>query len=476
MFCKILLKDDLTPYFEKAVIIDEQGTVKLFLFNSIQVNIEKLELTSNIILDLHEVEDIILKFSKATICTGTFIPSELLKYKPNTAWHIGNDEKFHHSKCLLISLPSSFHDNSLNTPSQTTKCKFCFSILDSIKKRKKKETNTRKCKRICIKTTPNKHIKLKLLRKNIKNIRQIKQRTKTQLQKLKLQVQNYQKEFENLDGSVLIKNVESKIPQNQILIIKEMFASSNRKNPKGNHYTKDWIMLCMLLHIRSPAGYAFLKNNQLLPLPCARTIRKYLAQIPTTCGFDKCFFELFKKHLSAKNNFQKHGLLIFDEISLRESISVNSKTLSYTGLIDFGKDSEELDNLPTAVDINSKATHGLVFLFQPLADSYTQPIGVFASRGPVNGLTLVKLIIKAVLLLEKSGAYVHGFVSDGAQTNRRVWTELGISGKLNSSTFYTEHFVDENRKFFAFSDTPHLIKCVRNGLYNNKKLKVPMPK
>lgn len=144
MFCKILLKDDLTPYFEKAVIIDEQATVKLFLFNSIQVNIEKLELTSNIILDLHDVEDIILKFSKATICTGTFIPSELLKYKPNTAWHIDNDEKFHHSKCLLISLPSSLHDNSLNTSTQTTKCKFCFSILDSIKKRKKKGNKYKK--------------------------------------------------------------------------------------------------------------------------------------------------------------------------------------------------------------------------------------------------------------------------------------------------------------------------------------------
>lgn len=62
-------------------------------------------------------------------------------------------------------------------------------------------------------------------------------------------------------------------------------------------------------------------------------------------------------------------------------------------------------------------------MFQPLADSYTQPIAVFASKGPVNGLTLSKLIVKAVLLLERSGAYVHGFVSDGAQTNRCVWTD-----------------------------------------------------
>lgn len=38
-----------------------------------------------------------------------------------------------------------------------------------------------------------------------------------------------------------------------------------------------------------------------------------------------------------------------------------------------------------------------------LSDLYTQPIGVFASRGPVNGLTLVKLMIKAVILLENAG-------------------------------------------------------------------------
>jgi len=72
---------------------------------------------------------------------------------------------------------------------------------------------------------------------------------------------------------------------------------------------------------------------------------------------------------------------------LRESISVNSKTLSYTGLMDLGKYNEELDNLPKAIDINSKATHELVFMFKPLADSYT--LGVFASRGTVNKITLV---------------------------------------------------------------------------------------
>lgn len=122
--------------------------------------------------------------------------------------------------------------------------------------------------------------------------------------------------------------------------------------------------------------------------------------------------------------------------------------------------------------MNDKATHGLVLMFQPLADSYTQPIAVFASKGPVGGLTLTQIIIKAVFLLENAGAKVHGLVSDGAQTNRKVWKELGIRGNLNDCQSHVEHFVDSARQFFVFSDTPHLIKNVRNRLYNNNELLV----
>ncbi|KAF0716597.1 Reverse transcriptase domain-containing protein, partial [Aphis craccivora] len=53
---------------------------------------------------------------------------------------------------------------------------------------------------------------------------------------------------------------------------------------------------------------------------------------------------------------------------------------------------------------------------------------------------------------------VHGFISDGAQTNRKVWNEYGLGGKLNSCQNYVEHFVDPERKFFAFSDTPRHVR------------------
>lgn len=133
--------------------------------------------------------------------------------------------------------------------------------------------------------------------------------------------------------------------------------------------------------------------------------------------------------------------------------------------MDFGEDKK-------ANDIKEQATQALVFMFQPLVDNYTQPLAMFASKGPVVGIELAKLLIKCIILLEESGAVVHGFVSDGAQTNRKMWLELGIDGRKNSLKNWLTHPLDNNRKIFAFSDTPHLIKNVRNRLYNQKVLKV----
>ncbi|KAF0720868.1 Uncharacterized protein FWK35_00020187 [Aphis craccivora] len=52
------------------------------------------------------------------------------------------------------------------------------------------------------------------------------------------------------------------------------------------------------------------------------------------------------------SNSEKHGMLVFDEISLKESISVNTNTLTYQGFEDFGNDVryEKSDN---------KRNHGL---------------------------------------------------------------------------------------------------------------------
>lgn len=136
-------------------------------------------------------------------------------------------------------------------------------------------------------------------------------------------------------------------------------------------------MHCFVIIFRSPTGYSFLRNNNTLPLPCTNSIRSHLLAVEIGCGFDKNFFKLLKKKFSTKSEQERQGVLVLDEVFLRESISLNSRTLTYSGLEDFGV---EIDTEGT-----SKANHALVFMWQSLADNLVQPIAMFASKGPVKG-------------------------------------------------------------------------------------------
>ena len=130
--------------------------------------------------------------------------------------------------------------------------------------------------------------------------------------------------------------------------------------------------------------------------------------------------------------------------------------MTYKGLVEFG--ANEIN-----AGIEDKADHGLVLMYQPLYDNYAQPIAVFTSKGPAAGAVFTKLIVHAIVLLERAGATIHGLVSDGASTNRKFWTELGMSGKKETVKNWFIHPTDDKRKVFAFSDICHLIKNVRNN-------------
>lgn len=99
--------------------------------NNIEIDIKKLELNLNIILDPRIVENVILNLANTTLCSGTFIPNELVKYKLNTGYTDCNSI-FHHSKCLFVIKTSS------NNNSKSEKCKFCVTLISTCNKKKTK--------------------------------------------------------------------------------------------------------------------------------------------------------------------------------------------------------------------------------------------------------------------------------------------------------------------------------------------------
>lgn len=228
------------------------------------------------------------------------------------------------------------------------------------------------------------------------------------------------------DSTFDAKCAELNVPASQKSALKEIITTASKKNAKGRRYIEEWIMLCMLMNIRAPGYYEFLRKNGILPLPCTRTIRSYFSLINAKCGFDEQFAKLLDKHFASKTPLQRNGVLLLDEINLRKSVAVCSKNLTYVGLTDFG------DNGLQSSDISEQATHGLVLMFQPLADVYTQLIAVFASKNPVKGDELAKFVVKAISYLEQC-AKIHGVIADGAATNMKMWSLLNVRGTMENT-------------------------------------------
>lgn len=95
------------------------------------------------------------------------------------------------------------------------------------------------------------------------------------------------------------------------------------------------------------------------------------------------------------SEINKHGILLFDAVNLRKSLSVNSSTLTYTGLEDYGDEGVE------GTCHKEYADHTLVFMWQSLSSNFCQTIGCFASKGEVKGkyLKTINRYMKTFLLL-----------------------------------------------------------------------------
>ena len=95
---------------------------------------------------------------------------------------------------------------------------------------------------------------------------------------------------------------------------------------------------------------------------------RYTHMIDLQCGFDQEFFQFLKKKFSHKDEMSRHGVLVYDEIQVRKSLTVNLKNMSFDGIGN--------------IDANKKKTSNLADQFQSLGDNYKQPVGVIASESP----------------------------------------------------------------------------------------------
>ncbi|XP_067126884.1 uncharacterized protein [Centruroides vittatus] len=165
-------------------------------------------------------------------------------------------------------------------------------------------------------------------------------------------------------------------------------------------------------------------------------------------------FVALKEKTQYLDSYSKHGNLLFDEIKLSEGLQIKQNGY-IQGFVHCG-------SFTTKEMKEQMCGHGLVLLFQPFVGDWIQIVGVFGTRKNVKGNILAKLLIEAIIQIEKAGLYVDSVTGDGAIWNRSMWKEFGIGVNNNVIQYRVIHPYDESRFLHFISDFPHLIKCLRN--------------
>jgi len=117
------------------------------------------------------------------------------------------------------------------------------------------------------------------------------------------------------------KCLELNVPATQKAVMKEIIGAA-KTSAKGRRYTEEWIMLCMLMNIRSPGYYEFLRRNNVLPLPCTRTIRGYFSLINMKCGFEEFFCKQINNMFDALNRKSPNEGLTPDSNDFKVKLSM----------------------------------------------------------------------------------------------------------------------------------------------------------
>ncbi|CAN8014592.1 unnamed protein product, partial [Ixodes persulcatus] len=164
-------------------------------------------------------------------------------------------------------------------------CKWCLSLSVTLRVRIQqkratgKKNGTRPTKRFRFTSVRNSDSML-ALRRARNALKRSKERLLKRVKVLSEGLKQARAKMQNMSTEVLDQKQEAlKQPSAQLELIKECVLAARCKSKMSRRCTEHWILICLLLHIRSPSGYSFLKDNEILPLPCVTTVRKYLSMV-----------------------------------------------------------------------------------------------------------------------------------------------------------------------------------------------------
>lgn len=161
------------------------------------------------------------------------------------------------------------------------------------------------------------------------------------------------------------------------------------------------------------------------------------------------------------NKSAKLGALVFDEVKVQEGLVFDPATWELIGFTDFGEDEHNTSVTSACKPEENIATHVLRFFFKRLFSNFEFPCAYFLTRG-ITAPKLNRIFWQGVSLLHGFGLTILLSICDGASENR-AFISMNGTNQFKSQGF--NRF--SRRPIYFFSDPPHLVKKLRNNLYNS---------
>lgn len=195
--------------------------------------------------------------------------------------------------------------------------------------------------------------------------------------------------------------------------------------------------------------------------PLENGISDTIAQMQS--GICKRSFQLLKEKAAQMKRDGKQLFcgLIHDEMNIREHIQWLNNKNEFSGLITFGKITDEEETLPLATQV-------LVYMVSGINANFHLPITCYFIN-KIDGIDKIVLQNSIVKALHNDGVKVLTSTFDGHPTNITASEILGCSFDLNNFEPYYPH-PEDGTPIHTFFDPPHMLKLVRNTLGKRKKL------